>query len=102
MNWYFAIEGCSHGPVTEQKLAELARSGEVGADTLIWHPGLEEWEPVWKVKPEVLGDSNKHAMARQARGSTDRIPLAQPATSAEKPSGVGGIVRRLFGKRRKK
>lgn len=100
MNWYFSIEGHSQGPVTEQRLAELARSGEVGTDTLIWHPGLEEWEPVWKLKPGIVEHLNKKAMAQQAKGTTDRIPIADVAAPEEGAS--EGIFRRIFGKLRKK
>src|SRR5688572_20734853 len=79
MNWFFAVDGHSHGPVTQQKLAELARTGEVGTDTLVWHPGLEEWEPLWKLKADIEGQTNKGVMAQQARGTTERIPVADAA-----------------------
>jgi hypothetical protein len=101
MNWYFAVEGHSHGPVTEQKLADMAREGQLGTDTLIWHPGLEEWEPVWKLRPEIVRQLNKQAMARQARGSTDRIPLAETARPVESAGSGQGVFKRLFGRRRK-
>jgi GYF domain 2 len=102
MNWYFSVEGHSEGPVTEQKLAELARGGEVGTDTLIWHPGLEEWEPVWKLKPEIVEHLNKKAMAQQAKGTTDRIPIADVAAQAEQGGVSEGIFKRLMGRLRKK
>jgi hypothetical protein len=103
MNWYFAVDGRSHGPVTEHKLEELARSGEVGTDTLIWHPGLEEWEPVWKLKAEIVEQLNMRAMAQQAKGTTDRVPVAD--TRAVPTVGEGaseGMFHRLFGKLKKK
>lgn len=101
MNWYFSVDGHSRGPVSEEKLAELARSGEVGTDTLIWHPGLEEWEPVWKLKPGIVEEPDKRVMARQAKGTTDRIPLAEVALPAESEASEG-VFKRLFGKLRKK
>lgn len=101
MNWYFAVEGHSRGPISEEKLAEMARCGDVSTDTLIWHPGLDEWEPVWKLKPEIVEQLNKKAMARQAKGTTDRIPLAEMVAPEEKAPASPGIFRRLFGKRGK-
>lgn len=101
MNWYFSVEGHSEGPVNEQKLAELARNGEVGTDTLIWHPGLEEWEPVWKLKPEIVEHLNKKAMAQQAKGTTDRIPVADFAAGTADGASEG-IFKRLIGRLRKK
>jgi hypothetical protein len=102
MNWYFAIEGHSHGPVSEQKLGELARTGEVGTDTLIWHPGRVEWEPVWKLKPEIVEQLNMKAMAQQAKGTTDRIPVAETAIVPAPAGASVGIFRRLFGRLRGK
>ncbi len=103
MNWYFAVEGHSHGPITEQKLSEMARTGEVGTDTLIWHPGLEEWEPVWKLKPEIVGHLNKKAMAQQAKGTTDRIPIMEMAESKSEPTVANeGIFKRFMSKLRGK
>lgn len=102
MNWYFSVEGHSQGPVSEQQLAELARKGDVGTDSLVWHPGLEEWEPVWKLKPEIVEHLNKKAMAQQAKGTTDRISLAAMAAQAEPAVPSEGIFRRLMGKLKKK
>lgn len=102
MNWYFAVEGHSEGPVTEQKLVGLAREGEIGTDTLIWHPGLEEWEPVWKLKPDILEQPNKKVMAQQAKGTTERIPVAETAAPKESNGASAGIFKRLFGRLKKK
>jgi hypothetical protein len=103
MNWYFALDGHSHGPISEKKLEELARSGEVTTDTLIWHPGLEEWEPVWKLKAEIVEQLNKRAMAQQAKGTTDRVPVADVSADAATADGASeGIFQRFFGKLKKK
>ncbi len=107
MKWYYSAEGHATGPVDEQNLAELARSGVVTTDTLIWHSGLTEFEPVWKLKPEIIEHLNKSAMARQAKGATDRIPTQAPpaketpvaeATKTEKAAKLG-LLGRLFGRK---
>lgn len=80
MNWYYAIEGRSTGPVTESSLKRLTREGVINGGTLVWHPGLEEWGPLEKLQPEIAGGSNKGAEA--------------PQTGIQNNSGV---LKRLFG-----
>ena len=99
MNWYYAIEGHSHGPVPEEKLAALAHEGLVSTDTLVWHPGLDEWEPVWKIKPEVIGLLNNSGMARKAKGATTRITLSVQAPAGASNPGILGKLSGLFKKR---
>ena len=102
MKWYYSAEGHATGPVDEQKLAELARSGVVTTDTLIWHSGLAEFEPVWKLKPEIIEHLNKSAMARQAKGATDRIPTQAPpakeAPAADAKKSEKTVKPSLFGR----
>ncbi len=117
MKWYYAIEGRAHGPVAEEKLAELAAEHAVGSETLLWQPGMELWEPVWKLRPEIIGHLSKSTLAQKARGTTDRIPVEKlarqtakgteagtassssekPPTPPAQPPRQGGLLSRLFG-----
>ncbi len=45
MDWFYAQDGRQMGPVTESRLNELADSGDVSPDTLVWHSGMPEWQP---------------------------------------------------------
>jgi uncharacterized RDD family membrane protein YckC len=45
MDWFYAHNGRQAGPVTESDLMELARTGVVAQDTLVWHAGMSEWQP---------------------------------------------------------
>ncbi len=45
MQWYYAVNNKQEGPVSEEKLQDLARLGEVTAETLVWRAGLAEWAP---------------------------------------------------------
>ena len=54
MNWYFETEGVSHGPVEESALVLMIRRRELPRDSMIWHPGLEEWQSFADLKPEWL------------------------------------------------
>jgi len=50
MNWYYADAGKQAGPVTEEQLDELIRSGKLPVDALVWHEGLANWQPYRQVK----------------------------------------------------
>lgn len=129
MRWYYSIEGRAHGPVAEERLAELVAQKVVGGDTLIWQPGLKQWDPMWKLRPDVVGHLSKTVLAQKARGSTDRIPLKvmgdphalmraklgtlpdpvpasapAPAPTPEPPAPEApkGVLGKLFGRFRKK
>ena len=43
MKWFYADAGRQMGPVDEQSLDELARTGVVRDDTLVWHEGMANW-----------------------------------------------------------
>jgi uncharacterized membrane protein len=42
--WYYAKDGNQLGPVAEERLQEMAKSGQLRPDDLVWHAGLgAEW-----------------------------------------------------------
>jgi len=45
MKWYYADAGRQVGPVEDAQLDELARSGAVRDDTLVWREGMANWQP---------------------------------------------------------
>ncbi len=45
MKWYYVEQGQQTGPVTDEQLAELVRSGKITSTTLVWREGLAEWQP---------------------------------------------------------
>ncbi len=91
MNWYYAIEGRSMGPVTESSLKRLARVGEINGGTLVWHPGLEEWESLARLQPEIAKQMAKGAAPLPLTGETGRIPLLKPQAQEDK-----GVFKRIF------
>jgi hypothetical protein len=54
MNWYYEIKGTRHGPCTEEQMAELVLSAKLTAETLVWHPKLQNWAPAQELKPKWL------------------------------------------------
>jgi len=45
MNWYYVSAGKQVGPVDDPQLQELARTGHIQMDTLVWREGMPEWQP---------------------------------------------------------
>lgn len=43
MDWYYAQDGKQLGPVSDAEFSQLAQSGVIGPETLVWHGGMAEW-----------------------------------------------------------
>lgn len=43
MQWYYAENGQSIGPLSEEDFQGLVSSGKVGAQTMVWHEGMSDW-----------------------------------------------------------
>jgi DNA-directed RNA polymerase subunit RPC12/RpoP len=50
MNRYYVDAGQQAGPVDDAQLEELARSGRIQTDTLVWREGMENWQPYRQAK----------------------------------------------------
>lgn len=48
--WYYTHSEQQLGPVSKVRLAELASSGAIGSNNLIWKDGLDNWIPASTVK----------------------------------------------------
>lgn len=51
MEWYYVEAGRQAGPVSEEQLNDLVAIGKVQASTLVWRPGLENWQPHQQARP---------------------------------------------------
>lgn len=51
MNWFYAQDGQQRGPVDEGEIDGLVRRGDIIASTLVWHAGLNAWQPYAEVCP---------------------------------------------------
>src|SRR5437016_10944247 len=45
MEWYYAEGDRQCGPVSENELRQLATSGKLQSDGLVWREGMENWAP---------------------------------------------------------
>jgi uncharacterized RDD family membrane protein YckC len=50
MKWYYADAGKQVGPIEDDFFEGLVASGKVGDDTLVWHEGMESWQPLRAVR----------------------------------------------------
>ena len=53
MNWHYVEQGTQIGPISDQQLAELNRTGKINADTLVWREGMADWLPFHQIKLEL-------------------------------------------------
>jgi len=78
MNWYYAEQGQQAGPVSDEQLDEMLRSGKIQPETLVWHEGMAAW-----------------ATCREAKGGTIP-PGASGAVTAGPPEAVCAECGKIF------
>ncbi|MDD4871567.1 MAG: DUF975 family protein [Kiritimatiellae bacterium] len=74
MQWYYADQGKSVGPVSEVEFQNLVSSGKITPQTLVWHEGMPEW-----VKHETINQSSP-------------VVTAQISGTPETPAGGQGTT----------
>lgn len=57
MNWYYAQGGNQLGPVTQEEFDRLVAAGTITGTTLVWHDGLNNWQPWETLQPPVASAS---------------------------------------------
>ncbi|MDX1631504.1 MAG: DUF4339 domain-containing protein [Thermoanaerobaculia bacterium] len=77
--WYYYKEDERHGPVSFERLQELAESGGLDADDLVSRPGMAEWVPAREVEDLFPAGA----------------PLPPPPPGPAKGPGFGERIRRL-------
>jgi GYF domain 2 len=99
MNWYFEKNGISQGPHSEAELEAKVRGNELHQDSLVWHVGQNDWQPVSSLRPQWL-EMVKPPEAVVTTPSKAPAPAAKsvpvkPTTTEQvkKP----GLLTRLFG-----
>ena len=46
MYWFYEKNGIRHDNVSEDNMILRIKEGELTASTLVWQPGMTEWQPV--------------------------------------------------------
>ena len=49
MDWYYADNGDSKGPVAQELFDRMVSEGIISRDTLVWHEGMSDWRPYSQV-----------------------------------------------------
>lgn len=60
MEWYYENDDRKVGPVSEQDIEDLARSGTIIAETKVWNDVITKWIPYGQLKSEIPGDAVYH------------------------------------------
>lgn len=48
--WFYSTNGKQYGPVEARQLQQLASTGQLGVQDLVWKDGMLEWLPAGRVK----------------------------------------------------
>jgi hypothetical protein len=51
MDWYYSVGGEQKGPVSEVDFQRLVQDGIVTGQTLVWRPGMTQWQPYSATSP---------------------------------------------------
>ena len=82
MNWYYAHDGQQQGPVSEEQLATLVRTGVIGASNLVWRDGLPDWGPLGTHAPHLLPAVTAPPVVPPAMAEYAPISAPSPVTYA--------------------
>lgn len=82
-SWYYADGDTRHGPVEATEVERLISAGQLGANSLVWRPGLDEWEA-----------ASSHFPAAGGAGTPTPLSSAPPSVPSsgnpETSSQIGG------------
>jgi hypothetical protein len=90
--WFVGLEGQAVGPMRLSELSEKAAKGGVGADSLVWREGFEEWKPL-KAFPELLAIAEENLSEPVLRrGPPSDAPSTFPDVLPQSRGGLGPWV----------
>ena len=91
MNWFYSEGGAQKGPVDDATFRTLVENGTIRHDSLVWHEGMADWQPLSAAEPGLAAQVVPPAQ-----------PGAAPAAGAPLPPGtvpnhlVGSILVTIF------
>ena len=63
MQWYYALNNASHGPVSQEQFDAHVKSGTITPETLVWHDGMPAWLPWGRMAGAPGADSDSAVCA---------------------------------------
>ena len=82
MDWYYSNNGQQAGPVSEEQLAELFRSGAVKSTDLVWNETMSGWSPIGQVAAFASSAPAPAAPATPAFDTPPAMSAPQAAATA--------------------
>ncbi len=55
MEWYYQQDNAAQGPVSEEVFRAKIADGTIRPETLVWHDGMPEWQPLSAAAPSYAG-----------------------------------------------
>ncbi|MEO0793532.1 MAG: DUF975 family protein [Verrucomicrobiota bacterium] len=99
MQWYYSANNQQQGPVSEEQLKQLASTGVINDQSLVWREGMPDWQPFSTVKasfgvtPVPLGGAGgAGASGAGASGSAAVCPSCGNRTDANSLIPIGDTV----------
>jgi uncharacterized RDD family membrane protein YckC len=83
VDWYYIQGNQQVGPVTDTTLSNLAMTGAIAPETLLWRAGMQDWQPARIAAPELV------AVASAPDGSSS-FGSAETAPGMVRCSSCGG------------
>ena len=83
MDWHYADAGQQIGPISEERLLELANAGTVKPETLVWHAGMAEWRSFREAGPSVPPPLNGSGANRYCSSCGRSFPASDLAMFGE-------------------
>ena len=92
MTWFYVDAGQQAGPVPDEQLDELVRSGKVRGDTLVWREGLANWQPYSQARPEGIQPPAPVAPPRPIAGAIPPMAAAPGQPMYQAPPAAYGVT----------
>jgi hypothetical protein len=87
-NWYYTKNGQRYGPVPDDRLRQMAATGELQPADMLWKEGMAQWVPAHAIQGLMAGAPGTKAMTPQPLPPTSAAttyrsgPVHQPAVDA--------------------
>jgi predicted Zn finger-like uncharacterized protein len=95
--WYVAIGEAQVGPLPLSEVKKKWETGDVGPDSLVWRPGMDDWAPLTTVRDLAgyLAPVPQPVRTRSAPEVRSETPAQTPAPREEptwKPAGASALA----------
>ncbi len=87
IQWYYARNEQQFGPVLGSELKQLAASGGLARDDLVWREGMEQWAPAGRIKG-LFPESKETPTSGPAIATMDHVLPPAPPEAPPPPSGA--------------